>query len=194
MGFRGDYIMKTSIIQQSYLTSWSHHRLQTSFHLAGSTSLPFWCFSHSLCLRLGHYCRTSMLIICCFSPSLWVYNSHLYLYSQSLVLVPLSGVQSFLPLHFPSAPPTFVSPACRVCRILQLPLENAQVILLILLSWVKKKKKKDAYIKADRPNGFFSFSFFSPLKIDSGHNSSLTEKFSWKAPSDGFTQMEKLLV
>lgn len=171
----------------------SHHRLQTSFHLAGSTGfLCFWCFSLSLCLRLGHYCRTSMLIICCFSPSLWVYNSHFYLYSQSSILVPLSGLQSFLPLHFPSAPTTFVSPARRVRRFLQLPLENAQVILLILLSW--EKKKKDVYIKADSPNGFFLFPFFPPLKIDSGRNSSLIEKFSWKAPSDGFDQMEKLLV
>lgn len=64
----------------------------------------------------------------------------------------------FQPHYIHSALPALVSLAFCVCRLLQLPRENAQVILLILQTW---EQKKGGYIKAGGPNGFFLLNFYT---------------------------------
>lgn len=92
----------------------------------------------------------------------------------------------FQPHYIHSALPALVSLAFCVCRLLQLPRENAQVILLILQTW---EQKKGGYIKAGGPNGFFLLNFYTLTTFFFLFG----EKFSSKAPGS-FSQVEKLLV
>lgn len=92
----------------------------------------------------------SLFIICSVFPfAFWLYDS-LYAYGLSLLLISAS--------LYSLCSSCFVSLAFCVCRLLQLPRENAQVILLILQTW---EQKKGGYIKAGGPNGFFLLNFYT---------------------------------
>lgn len=119
-------------------------------------SSGFLCLLVFFRLTHNHYRHTLLTVF--LLPSHCINNSH---FSSAQSFFFCSPSRSFLPLHFPS---TLVTCVCRflcVCRILQLPLENVEVILLPLL---RRKKEKKFCIKADGPNGFFFI--LPPSEID----------------------------
>lgn len=101
-------------------------------------SSGFLCLLVFFRLTHNHYRHTLLTVF--LLPSHCINNSH---FSSAQSFFFCSPSRSFLPLHFPS---TLVTCVCRflcVCRILQLPLENVEVILLPLLR--RKKEKKILY-------------------------------------------------
>lgn len=136
----------------------SHHRLQThSFIRIHMLSFFFWCFSHSLCLRLSHYCHTSLLIIWCFSLSLWVYNSNFLSIQSVLVLVSPSYNLSFLSI-FPLLS-LLLSPWLSVFAVF------SNYVLKMHRSfywycWAERRGEKGCIYKSRQSKWLFSFSFF----------------------------------